>query len=60
MEEVLRIFKADGLKAVRLHVRISNSSAIDLYKRLKFTTARVVPHYYGDGEDGLEMILLLN
>jgi ribosomal-protein-alanine N-acetyltransferase len=38
-----------------LEVRVSNLSAISLYKKLGYKEIRVIPHYYLDGEDALLM-----
>lgn len=39
-----------------LHVRVSNRSALGLYRDvLKFDVLKVEPGYYADGEDAYEM-----
>lgn len=38
-----------------LEVRVSNLSAISLYRKLGYKEIRVLPHYYLDGEDALLM-----
>ena len=42
-----------GLPRVRLNVRISNYSAIQLYKELQYYQVGKWPKYYQDGEDAL-------
>ncbi|RLG92848.1 MAG: ribosomal-protein-alanine N-acetyltransferase [Candidatus Hecatellales archaeon] len=38
-----------------LEVRVSNTSAINLYRKLGYRQIRIIPHYYLDGEDALLM-----
>jgi ribosomal protein S18 acetylase RimI-like enzyme len=38
-----------------LEVRTANHGAIELYARLGFRDARVLPRYYPDGGDGLRL-----
>ncbi|BCU70416.1 ribosomal protein S18-alanine N-acetyltransferase [Stygiolobus caldivivus] len=40
---------------VYLEVRVSNSPAISLYKKLGFSEVKVLRHYYADGEDAYLM-----
>jgi ribosomal protein S18 acetylase RimI-like enzyme len=40
---------------VRLTVRTSNQSALQLYLSAGYKRAYIEPHYYNDGEDGLVM-----
>ena len=42
-----------GLPRVRLNVRVSNHSAIRLYKELEYYQVGTWPKYYQDGEDAL-------
>jgi ribosomal protein S18 acetylase RimI-like enzyme len=37
-------------------VRASNAAAIRLYEAAGFTRFNVREHYYGDGEDAVEML----
>lgn len=47
-----------GAHYVSLHVRVSNTAAIRLYRdTLKFRTDKVEPKYYADGEDAFSMRL---
>ena len=44
-----------GAKQCYLEVRVTNTAAIDLYKKLGFEITRTVHGYYADGEDGYVM-----
>ncbi|MEX2683839.1 MAG: GNAT family N-acetyltransferase [Candidatus Sigynarchaeota archaeon] len=46
-----------GIDLYVLEVRISNSPAIAMYKKLKFTIEKTIPEYYKDGEDAYYMVL---
>jgi len=48
----MRLYKA---KECFLEVRINNTPAVNLYKKLGFEVARVVHGYYADGEDAYVM-----
>jgi len=48
----MRVYKA---KECYLEVRVSNTPAINLYKKLGFETSRVVHNYYADAEDAAVM-----
>jgi len=48
----MRTYKA---KDCYLEVRVSNTPAINLYKKLGFDTSRTVQGYYADGEDAAIM-----
>lgn len=39
----------------KLELRRDNASAKQLYERLGYTTRRILPHFYADGADALEM-----
>ena len=43
------------VEAIRLNVRLSNHTAIRLYKSLRYQQVGRWPHYYADGEDALIM-----
>ena len=43
-----------------LTVRVSNHKAINLYKKNEFVISECVQDYYGQGEDGFRMTLLLS
>jgi len=48
----MRQYKA---KECYLEVRVSNTPAINLYKKLGFETSRTIHGYYADGEDAVIM-----
>lgn len=54
VEEVLR--RAFKLCSVRLEVRVSNTVAVSLYKKLGYEVRGVIPKYYADGEDAYLMM----
>jgi ribosomal-protein-alanine N-acetyltransferase len=47
----------DGVDYVILEVRVSNTPAITLYKKLGFEIRDLLRAYYSDGEDGYLMVL---
>jgi len=55
MEESLQGMKDRGCSETYLEVRISNDSAVLLYKNLGFTTITTHHGYYRDGEDAFLM-----
>ncbi len=44
-----------GGRYVDLFVKADNTRAVDYYRRLGYATHRVVPRYYDDGTDALDM-----
>lgn len=52
--------RAERVAQVLLEVRASNMAAIELYRSAGFGVIRRRRSYYQDGEDGLEMRLLLD
>ena len=60
LRSALEAIKKKGIKEVYLEVRISNTPAINLYKKLGFRIAKRVPRYYADGEDAYVMLLQMN
>lgn len=48
-----------GARECYLEVRVSNHPAISLYRKLGFRKTRVIPKYYGDGEDAFVMTKIL-
>lgn len=48
------------VRLLLLEVRRSNRPAIRLYRRLGFSAMGMRPGYYGDGEDAIEMMLVLD
>ena len=53
--EALRSLSKDRAEECFLEVRVTNESAIDLYKKLGFTITRKASHYYFDGADAYVM-----
>ncbi len=47
----------DGVDHVILEVRVSNTPAITLYRKLGFEVRDLLRAYYSDGEDGYLMVL---
>ncbi|BAB65224.1 MULTISPECIES: ribosomal protein S18-alanine N-acetyltransferase [Sulfurisphaera] len=52
MKAMKEVYNAEE---VYLEVRVSNSPAINLYKKLGFKEVKVLRHYYADGEDAYLM-----
>jgi ribosomal-protein-alanine N-acetyltransferase len=59
MNEALDYARRVGAVRVLLEVRRSNAPAIALYQSLGFDVFGERKRYYGDGEDALEMMLVL-
>jgi ribosomal-protein-alanine N-acetyltransferase len=55
MEEVMRRFRNQGVRTVRLEVRKSNLMAQHFYRKLGFIERFEVPFYYEDGETAVAM-----
>ncbi len=55
IRNVDRKLEEAGADRVKLEVRKSNTSAIELYRSLGYETDRLVPGYYRDGEDAIKM-----
>ncbi|NMC05246.1 MAG: GNAT family N-acetyltransferase [Candidatus Lokiarchaeota archaeon] len=55
--EGMKQAKNYGVDLYVLEVRISNTGAISLYKKLKFIIEKTIPEYYRDGEDAYYMVL---
>ena len=55
MEEAMTRMKTHKTKECYLEVRISNTPAINLYKKMGFETSRTMHGYYADGEDAVMM-----
>ncbi|HYV09158.1 MAG TPA: GNAT family N-acetyltransferase [Thermoplasmata archaeon] len=56
MDAFLRACAMRGLKRIELEVRVSNTEAIQFYKRYGFEIAGALPRFYTDGEDGYKML----
>jgi len=59
IRELLRRFKINGVKVVRLEVRVSNKPAINLYLKMGFKIAYTLKNFYLDGEDAYVMYKIL-
>ena len=57
MNALIEDAKAQNIRAMTLEVRVSNQSAISLYKKLGFKEAGTRKKYYPDNEDALIMWL---
>jgi ribosomal-protein-alanine N-acetyltransferase len=55
MRETMVAMRQYKAKDCYLEVRVSNSQAINMYKKLNFETLRTVHGYYADGEDAAIM-----
>jgi ribosomal-protein-alanine N-acetyltransferase len=55
MREAMIAMKHYKAKDCYLEVRVGNSQAINMYKKLNFETSRTVRAYYADGEDAAIM-----
>lgn len=60
MTELVTLTKAQPVRHVLLEVRRSNAPAIRLYRSLGFFATNVRRRYYDDGEDAVEMRLVLD
>jgi len=58
-EALARMSERYGAGECYLEVRVSNTPAISLYRKLGFEETKVVPHYYLDGEDAYIMTKVL-
>lgn len=59
VRDLLAYGRTQGAARVLLEVRASNAAAIALYEGLGFTRFNVRERYYADGEDALEMLVVL-
>jgi len=57
---IIKEAKKSEVKNIYLEVRISNDTAISLYKSFGFTISKVIPGYYYDKEDAVVMELYLS
>jgi ribosomal-protein-alanine N-acetyltransferase len=56
MQEIMKAMVGYEAKECCLEVRVTNTSAIGLYKKLGFHVARTLNGYYSDGEDAYLMV----
>lgn len=59
MQAAAEFLSRSGAITVDLEVSLRNSTAISLYKSLGFVSRQLLPDYYGSGEDGMRMTLIL-
>ena len=55
MQEIMKAMVGYEAKEIYLEVRVTNTFAINLYKKLGFQVARSLHGYYSDGEDAYLM-----
>ena len=60
MKQSLAYAREQAIRHVLLEVRRSNTPAIRLYRECGFFAMGVRKSYYADGEDAVEMVLLLD
>ena len=60
LRENIKRLKELGAKKVVLEVRVSNTVAIRLYKKVGFEVSGLLKNYYWDGEDAYKMILTID
>lgn len=59
LRKFIEIYRAKGILSIKLEVRVSNFRAQKLYRSQGFSTVKIIPSYYTDGEDGFQMVKLL-
>jgi len=59
VEEAIHALKDKGCSEIFLEVRVSNSSAIQLYQKLGFNIVSTIRWYYRDGEEAYTMGMTL-
>lgn len=55
LDNSIKMSANTGKAKMALEVKVSNESAIRLYKRLGFTCKKIIPDYYLDGTDAFRM-----
>jgi len=60
MHQALEFARQNQARLIVLEVRRQNIPAVSLYRRLGFAIMRLRKGYYDDGEDALEMMLVLD
>jgi ribosomal-protein-alanine N-acetyltransferase len=56
LQTIFRICEEQQIEYITLEVRVSNTPALNLYKKLGFTEALKRINYYHDGEDAVLMV----
>ncbi len=59
LKKFMGVFRAKGVLNIKLEVRSSNHGAQKLYVSQGFKVVKIIPSYYNDGEDALQMVKLL-
>lgn len=59
VEELVRYAREHAAAKIFLEVRVSNAPAIQLYEAFGFERLDVRKRYYADGEDALDMMLIV-
>lgn len=60
MLDAIEFARQKHLRLILLEVKRTNRPAIELYRGLRFSAIGIRPKYYPDGEDALEMVLILD
>jgi len=60
MVEAMKEGRAEGAQEAFLEVRVSNTPAINLYKKLNYKIVSRISRYYADGEDAYLMAIPLD
>ena len=60
VERALSALSAQKADECYLEVRVTNTPAINLYKKMRFDVTRTIPRYYYDGSDAYVMSIPLN
>jgi len=55
MQAIMKAMIGYEAKEIHLEVRVTNTAAINLYKKLGFQVAKTLHNYYADGEDAYLM-----
>ena len=58
--EIVKGLEKYQIEKFLLEVRISNEAAKNFYSKFKFKPLRTKVQYYSDGEDAIEMVLILD
>jgi len=59
LREFIRLCVLEGTRLITLEVRVGNTGAINLYRKMGFEVVKRVDHYYKNGESAYLMQLLL-
>ncbi|MFQ6126913.1 MAG: ribosomal protein S18-alanine N-acetyltransferase [Candidatus Heimdallarchaeota archaeon] len=59
LKSAMSILSSQGINEFHLEVRVSNSAALSMYKKLNFQKIKVLKRYYHDGESAYRMAVKL-